>query len=143
MSDSELTYDEALALITPFYNLFRTDKRDWEAGFDSLAEDWRSYDGNDTYRGKADTRVFLEGFFDAIPDINVVNLQLTIQGDVIAVRSELTGTPKGDFFGVPHTGRSFHIMACDFNRVRDGKVVELYHCENWAIAVAQLRGDLP
>jgi hypothetical protein len=24
--------------------------------------------------------------------------------------------------------------------VRDGKLAELYHCENWAIAMAQLQG---
>lgn len=139
----QLTNDQALEIITPFYNLFRADKRDWEAGFDSLADDWRSYDGNETYRGKAETRGFLEGLFSIVPDINVVNLHVMVQGDWIAVRSELTGTPVKEFFGVPAEGRRFHIMACDFNRVENGKLVELFHCENWAIAVAQLRGDLP
>ena len=131
-----------MALIEPFYNLFRADKRDWEKGFASLADDWKSYDGNDTYRNKADTRGFLEGLFSQVPDINVENLQVMVEGDWIAVRSELTGTPSGEFFGVPHTGRSFHIMAIDFNRHKDGKLVELYHDENWLIAIAQLRGDL-
>ena len=137
---SALTHEQALALIEPFYNLFRSDKRDWEKGFASLADDWKSWDGNDTYRTKADTRGFMEGLFASVPDIQVLNLQLVVEGDVIAVRSELTGTPQGEFFGVPYSGRSFHIMAVDFNRVRDGKLVELYHCENWAIAVSQLRG---
>ena len=139
---STITHEEALALIEPFYNLFRADKRDWEKGFASLADDWKSYDGNDTYRNKADTRGFLEGLFSQVPDINVENLQVMVEGDWIAVRSELTGTPSGEFFGVPHAGRSFHIMAIDFNRHKDGKLVELYHDENWLIAIAQLRGDL-
>ena len=91
---------------------------------------------------KADTRGFLEGLFATVPDIQVHNLQLVVQGDWIAVRSELTGTPQSEFFGVPYSGRSFHIMAVDFNRVKDSKVAELYHCENWAIAVAQLQGRL-
>ncbi len=140
---TQISHEEALALITPFYNLFRTGKRDWEEGMGSLADEWRSYDGNDTFRTKAETRPFLEGLFASVPDIHVENLQLVVQGDWIAVRSELSGTPKGEFFGVPHTGRSFHIMAADFNRFKDGKLVELFHCENWAIAIAQLRGDLP
>jgi predicted ester cyclase len=140
---SQITHEEALALITPFYNLFRHDKRDWEAGFASLAEDWQTYDGNDTQRGKIATRGFLAGFFAAVPDINVENLQLVVDGDWIAVRSELTGTPAVDgFFGVPGHGRRFHIMAIDFNQVRDGKLARLYHVENWAIAAAQLRGEL-
>lgn len=137
---SKITHEQALAIIEPFYNLFRADKRDWEKGFDSLADDWRSYDGNDTYRNKEETRAFLEGFFAAVPDINVENIQVIVEGDWIAVRSELTGTPSGEFFGVPHSGRKFRIMAIDFNRHKDGKLVELYHCEHWALAVTQLRG---
>lgn len=137
---STMTHEEALAIITPFYNLFRHDKRDWDAGFDSLTEDWLSWDGKDTWRGKQPTREFLQGYFDLIPDIQVTNLQLIVQGDWIAVRSELTGTPRGPFLGVPHTGRSFAVMAMDFNRVRDGKLCELHHCENWGIAVMQLTG---
>jgi len=140
---SQITHEEALAIIEPFYNLFRTDKRDWQKGMDSLVDDWKSYDGNETFRTKAETRPFLEGLFGAVPDINVTNLQVAVEGDWIAVRSELTGTPKGDFFGVPHSGRSFHIMAVDFNKHKNGKLVELFHCENWAIAVAQLRGEVP
>ena len=140
---STITHAEALKIIEPFYDLFRADKRDWDRGFAALDEEWRSYDGNDTYRGKAETRKFLENFFEQIPDINVENLQVIVEGEWIAVRSELSGTPKGDFFGVPHAGRRFHIMAVDFNRHRDGKLMELLHCENWAIAVSQLRGDIP
>lgn len=140
---AKITHQEALAIIEPFYNLFRPNKRDWEKGMGSLVDDWKSYDGNTTFRTKAETRPFLEGLFSAVPNINVVNLQVTVEDDWIAVRSELTGTPSGDFFGVPHSGRSFHIMAVDFNRFKDGKLVELFHCENWAIAVSQLRGETP
>lgn len=142
MSTTELTHDQAMAIIEPFYNLFRSDKRDWDKGFAALADDWKSWDGNDTFRSKADTRKFLEGLFEMVPDIQVKNLQIIVEGDWIAVRSELSGTPQKEFFGVPPSGRSFHIMAVDFNRVRDGKLAELYHCENWAIAVSQLRGML-
>lgn len=137
---SKITHEEALAIIEPFYNLFRADKRDWDKGFACLADEWVSYDGKDTYRNKTETRGFLEGFFAAVPDINVENLQVIVEGDWIAVRSELTGTPAGEFFGVPHSGRSFRILAIDFNRHKDGKLVELHHCEHWALAVTQLRG---
>jgi len=140
---SKITHDHALKIIEPFYNLFRADKRDWDKGFASLDDGWKSWDGNDTFRTKAETRPFLEGLFGIVPDINVVNLQLAIEGDWICVRSELTGTPAKDFFGVPPSGKKFHIMAVDFNRFEGDKLMELYHCENWAIAIGQLRGDLP
>ena len=140
---SKITHEEALALINPFYNLFRSEQRDWEKGMDCLSDDWKSYDGNDTFRNKADTKPFLEGLFSIVPDIYVNTLQVAVEDDWIAVRSELTGTPVKEFFGVPPSGRKFHIMAVDFNRHKDGKLVELFHCENWAIAIAQLRGDIP
>lgn len=143
MSKKHLTHEEARELITPFYNLFRADKRDWEAGFACLADDWKSWDSNSNHRGKAETRQFLEGFlFDVVPDMNVENLQFVVEGDWIAVRSELTGTPIKEFFGVPPSGRSFHIIAMDFNRVENGKLAELYHAEHWLGAIAQLRGDI-
>ncbi len=137
-----MTKEQALQIIEPFYNLFRTDKRDWDKGFDSLADDWKSYDGNQTHRTKEQTRAYLEGLFASVPDINVTNLQVQVDGDWICVRSELTGTPVGEqFLGEPVTGRPFHIMAIDFNRIdENGKLLELYHCENWAIAIMQIRG---
>ncbi|MCK8058465.1 MULTISPECIES: ester cyclase [unclassified Fusibacter] len=140
----EITKDRALEIITPFYDLFRSDKRDWEKGFDSLHDDWVSRDGNgpNAFRTKDQTKEYLGNFFKMIPDINVKNLDVFVNGEWIIVRSELTGTPAGDqFLGEPVTGKPFHIMALDMNRVdENGKLVELYHCENWAIAIMQVRG---
>ena len=141
-SDYDISKEEAIVIIDPFYNLFRAEKRDWDKGMDSLRDDWKSYDANNNFRDKEQTREYLKGMFASVPDINVTNLQVQVDGDWICVRSELTGTPSGEFLGEPHTGRSFHIMAVDFNRFdKDGKLAELYHCENWAIAILQLRGQ--
>jgi steroid delta-isomerase-like uncharacterized protein len=106
----------------------------------SLADDWKAYYNNNEYRTKEETREFLQKFFEEIPDINVDIKQIAVEGDIITVRSEMTGTPKGDFLGVPHSGRSFRIMTIDFNRVKDGKLIELYHVESWTTAIEQLRG---
>jgi predicted ester cyclase len=45
----------------------------------------------------------------------------------VVVRGEVTGTPAGELFGVPHTGRSFRIMAVDIQTIRDGKIAKTYH----------------
>jgi predicted ester cyclase len=47
-------------------------------------------------------------------------------------------TPAGDLFGVPHTGKSFHMMAIDIQTVKDGKISKTYHMENWLSALGQL-----
>jgi predicted ester cyclase len=136
-----MNHTEARALIEPFYDLFRSKERDWDAGFAVLAEDWRSYYTNNQYRTKADTRPYVEGLFDLVPDIAVDIHQVTVDGPVIAVRSELSGTPKSDFM-VPYSGRSFTIMTIDLHRVGpDGKLATLYHLEDWGTAVKQLKGE--
>jgi len=132
----------ARTLITPFDNLFRHTVRDWDAGFAVLAPDWRSYYTNGAYRTRADTRPYLAGLFELVPDIDVQILQLVVDGPVIAVRSELSGTPKSDFM-VPHTGRPFSIMTIDLHRVGpDGTLSTLHHLEDWGTAVKQLTGTV-
>ncbi|MBT8227807.1 MAG: SnoaL-like domain-containing protein [Dactylosporangium sp.] len=132
---------EARALIEPFYDLFRADRRDWDAGFAVLADGWRSYYTNTEYRTKADTRPYIEGLFKIVPDINVEVLQVAVDGPVIAVRSELSGTPQTDFM-VPHSGRPFSIMTIDLHQVdADGRIATLHHLEDWGTAITQLRGE--
>jgi predicted ester cyclase len=132
---------DAQTLIEPFYDLFRSKQRDWDAGFAVLAEDWKSYYTNGAYRTKADTRPYIQGLFEQVPDINVEILDLVVDGPKIAVRSELSGTPVGDFM-VPHTGRSFSIMTIDIHQVgSDGRLAVLHHSEDWGTAIRQLQGD--
>jgi predicted ester cyclase len=55
------------------------------------------------------------------------------------VRDEVTGTPAGDLLGVPHSGKSFRIMAVDIQTIRDGRIAKTFHMENWLSAIGQLR----
>jgi hypothetical protein len=48
----------------------------------------------------------------------------------------------GALFGAPHTGKSFRIMAIDIQTIRDGRISETYHLENWLSALGQLRAQL-
>jgi predicted ester cyclase len=130
----------ARSLIEPFYDLFRSKLRDWDAGFAVLADDWRSYYTNGQFRTKADTRPYIEGLFQTVPDINVEILDLVVDGASIAVRSELSGMPATDFM-VPYTGRAFSIMTIDIHQVgADGRLAALHHLEDWGTAIKQLNG---
>ena len=57
----------------------------------------------------------------------------------VVVRGEVSGTPAGDLFGVPHTGKSFKIMTVDIQTIKDGQITKTYHMENWLSALGQLR----
>lgn len=135
-----LTNEQALTIIEPFYNLFRSDKRDWDKAIAILDEGWKAYYTNTAYRTIADTREYIQGLFELVPDIQVKILDLIIDGETIAVRSELSGTPKADFL-VPYSGKKFSIMTIDINKTKDGKIMELYHAEDWGTAIKQLSGQ--
>jgi predicted ester cyclase len=62
-----------------------------------------------------------------------------VAGDRVTVRGEVTGTPSGDLFGVPHSGKSFRMMAIDIQTIKDGRIAKTFHMENWLSAVGQLR----
>jgi predicted ester cyclase len=59
----------------------------------------------------------------------------------VIVRGEVTGTPAGELFGVPHGGKSFRMMAIDSQTIKDGKIAKTYHLENWRSALGQLRAE--
>jgi ketosteroid isomerase-like protein len=79
------------------------------------------------------------GFAKSIPDMKFDVKEVLVAGDRVIVRGEVTGTPAGDLFGVPHSGKSFRIMAIDIQTIRDGKIARTYHLENWLSALGQLR----
>ena len=64
--------------------------------------------------------------------------EVLVAGDRVIVRGEVTGTPAGELFGVPHTGKSFRMMAIDIQTIKDGKIAKTYHLENWLSALGQL-----
>jgi len=79
------------------------------------------------------------GFAKSIPDMKFEIKEVLVAGDRVVVRGEVTGTPAGDLFGVPHSGKSFRIMAIDIQTITDGKIARTYHLENWLSALGQLR----
>jgi predicted ester cyclase len=49
---------------------------------------------------------------------------LVIQGDMVAARLVVTGTHRGDFAGIPPTGKAVSMQVFDLIRVVDGKATE-------------------
>ncbi len=85
---------------------------------------------------------FMGAFTSAFSDA-----QISVDGSVaergmVASRWTMTGTHRGDFQGVPPTGRQVTMPGIDFSRVVDGKIAE-----HWAqfdlIGVMQQIGAIP
>ena len=143
-SAQSLTEAQARAVIAPWYGLFNQpvqgDMKTLQEQI--LTADYEScwgYLPGECWGRDASIKV-VGGFAKSIPDMKFAIKEVLVAGDRVIVRGEVTGTPAGDLFGVPHTGKSFRIMAIDIQTIQDGKIGRTYHLENWLSALGQLRG---
>jgi predicted ester cyclase len=135
-----LTPEQANALITPFYQALTTTSPDQVATtLESVTTPaWVSCGGNE--QGEARDAVIARWTkrVAILPDMRLVPREVLVSGDKIIVRGEGTGTPSGDFLGVPHSGKSYRIMTIDIHSVEGGKMVRTHHLEDWLGATRQL-----
>src|SRR5216684_9204874 len=116
-SAQSLTEAQARAVIAPWYGLFNVASRGDVKTIQQqvTTSDYESCSGY--LPGECwgqDTSIKVVGnFANSIPDMKFEIKEMLVAGDRVIVRSEVSGTPAGDLFGVPHTGKSFRIMAID------------------------------
>lgn len=72
-------------------------------------------------QGPEAIRSYLKLLKGAFPDRKVKNEMLLCAGDYVIVRSTVTGTSTGPYFGRPPTGKTFSVMGTDIYLIRDGK----------------------
>jgi steroid delta-isomerase-like uncharacterized protein len=68
-------------------------------------------------------------FRTPFPDLDSTIEDQVAEGDTVVSRLIVRGTHKGEFFGVPPTGKQFTIASIDLDRLANGKIVE-----HWSIA---------
>ncbi len=104
-----------------------------------FAEGYKSSSSVDS-KGAENLMGQVEFFWKIIPDLKWEPQEIMNEGDTYIVRSIATGTPNGDFMGVPTDGtKPFKIMTIDVHKMRDGKFVSTHHVEDWATAMRQLK----
>jgi len=138
-----LTEAQARAVIAPWYSLFN---QPVQGDMKTLQEQVLTADYESCWGylpgecwGRDTSIKVVGGFGKSIPDMRFEIKEVLVAGDRVIVRGEVTGTPAVDLFGVPHTGKSFRIMAIDIQTIQDGKIARTYHLENWLSALGQLR----
>ncbi|MGS2716865.1 ester cyclase [Eionea flava] len=133
--------DANRADIEPFYAfLSNPGSESHAAAFrESVSSDWESI-GNYSGTNKTQDKFVkqLKGFSQLIPDLNWKIEELVIDGSKVVVRSRATGTPKGPLFGVDGQGKGFEILTIDIHTIKNGKIVNTYHVEDWSGALQQL-----
>ena len=147
-SGQDLSEAQARALIAPWYGLFNQ-----PVGVGAvktvheqlLSPDYQSCWGvlPGECWGREQSMKVVGNFAKSIPDMKFDIKEVLVSGNRVVVRGEVSGTPSGDLFGVPYAGKSFRILAIDIQTIRDGKMVQTYHLENWVSALGQLRAKQP
>jgi ketosteroid isomerase-like protein len=142
-SAQTLTEAQARAVIAPWYSQFNVESRGDVKTIQEqvLTADYESCAGY--LPGECwgrDTSIKVVGSFaKTIPDMKFDIKEVLVAGDRVIVRGEVTGTPAGELFGVPHSGKSFRMMTVDIQTIKDGKISNTFHMENWLSALGQLR----
>jgi steroid delta-isomerase-like uncharacterized protein len=77
----------------------------------------------------ANKKEFLAPFNKAFPDLTRNIVDIVAEGDKVAVSINVTGTYKGEFQGIPATGKQVSFTAMDILTIIDGKITE-----EWATA---------
>ena len=75
--------------------------------------------------GRAGLADALAGMFAAFPDLHWTLYDTVAEGDRIMSFSTWTGTHRGDFMGIPATGRRVTVAAWTLDRYRDGRLIQL------------------
>lgn len=74
--------------------------------------------------GKEGMKKWLADWRAAFPDMHFTVDDIIAKGDLVVVRSTVTGTHKGPFMGAPPTNKPFKFEAIDIVRIVDGKQTE-------------------
>jgi steroid delta-isomerase-like uncharacterized protein len=118
-------------------------ERDWETEAACRTLDYVAHaSGSPASLDAAGWAAFLAAFSAAFPDANIAVHDSVGEGDVVASRWTITGTHRGDFQGVPPTGRQVTMAGIDFSNVVDGKVAE-HWTQFDVIGVMQQIGAFP
>jgi steroid delta-isomerase-like uncharacterized protein len=89
-------------------------------------------------QGPEGTRQVYSKVFEAFPDLQVNVEDQIAEGDKVVNRITMTGTHKGEFMGIPPTGKKGTAKLIDIVRIADGKVVERWGLMDQADLMRQL-----
>jgi predicted ester cyclase len=132
--------EAARAAVAPFYKALNADfaKDSADLVRQATAPEWVSCRGNDICNTREEVIAGIGARLKSVPDLKWQIKDVLVSGNEVTVRGEATGTPSGEFFGAPHTGKSFKVMSIDVHTLQNGKMVRSWHIEDWMGAVRQL-----
>ncbi len=88
------------------------------------------------------SRQFIGMYLTAFPDLHLTAEDMIAEGDKVVSRLTMRGTHRGEFMGIPPTGKQVTITGIQIPRIAGGKITE-----NWinldALGMLQQLGVIP
>ena len=117
--------------------------QDLDSAVDLLAPEYVRHDANlPDVVGPGAQREFIAGVLSAFPDLDLTPEQFIAEEDLVVVRHVVRGTHRGEFLGVPATGRQVTFQAIDIFRLSGNKIVEQWVVMD-ALGLLQQIGAVP
>jgi len=92
--------------------------------------------------GREGLKLVVTMYRSAFPDMKTTIHDIIAEGDKVAVRMTNSGTHKGEFMGIPPTGKSISIGEITILRFAEGKIVE-YWGQTDMMGMMQQLGVIP
>ena len=67
---------------------------------------------------------FVWGFAATFPDLHLTVEDVVAAEDKVAARIRFRGTHRGEFMGIPATGRTVELVSVNVDRIIDGRIAE-------------------
>ena len=92
---------------------------------DFIAADYLDHNAPDA-RGPAGYLAHLRALRNTFPDFRLEVLELIAEGEWVACRVRGGGTHRGEFLGLPPTGKRIEVRGINFDRIANGRIAEHY-----------------
>jgi steroid delta-isomerase-like uncharacterized protein len=93
-------------------------------------------------RGREGVKQLTAMFRSAFPDFKATIDDIIAEGDKVVIRQTWTGTHKGEFMGMPPTGKSISFEEIAIMRFAEGKNVDLWG-QSDSMGMMQQLGAMP
>lgn len=117
-----MTLEQNKAIVRRFYEAIN--RRNLTALDELATPDFVDHDPSNPRGDLEGARQFFQAFSAAFPDARFDVEDLLAEGDKVVARFVVSGTQRGEFMGLPPTGRSFRASGIDIIRMARGKAVE-------------------
>jgi steroid delta-isomerase-like uncharacterized protein len=90
------------------------------------ASDLLIHTSSNEIRGRDGAKQYVSVLRSAFPDIHFTIDDQIAEGDMVVTRWTARGTHKGEFQGIPATGKAIRITGSDIDRIVNDKTVECW-----------------